>query len=224
MKTLTTSLIAFLFLFAINTRAEKYEITRTNSEGFTVAIESVVDNHDDTYSIVLRVANTGRNAFSCKELSQFAVEALPGTYSNVSLYLLAGTMSYASLNEGPNLGTEPFQGFKYTGIKNIGRDKAGTFTVSYTLNGNLQDQRISCNTGSNSWIVRFSVKDFENVRDLNKSNEKNITLKNNTIELRHKDKNILDAEIKVESNLDNDAITSVLQTLAFDNTTSGKKQ
>jgi len=222
MKTLSTSLIAILFLLTINTRAAKYEITKANSEGFTVTIESVVDNLDDTYSIVLRVANTGRNAFSCKELSQFAVEALPGTYSNVSLSLVAGTMSYASLNEGPNLGTEPFQGFKYVGIKDIGRDKAGTFTVSYTLNGNLQDQRISCNTGSNSWIVRFSVKDFENVRDLNKSND-NITMKYNNIQLNHNDKNVLDTQMSKQTNTDNDAITSVLQTLAFDNPTTSKK-
>jgi len=222
MKTLSTSLIAILFLLTINTRAAKYEITKANSEGFTVTIESVVDNLDDTYSIVLRVANTGRNAFSCKELSQFAVEALPGTYSNVSLSLVAGTMSYASLNEGPNLGTEPFQGFKYVGIKDIGRDKAGTFTVSYTLNGNLQDQRISCNTGSNSWIVRFSVKDFENVRDLNKSND-NITMKYNNIQLNHNDKNVLDTQMSKQTNTDNDAITNVLQTLAFDNPTTSKK-
>jgi len=147
---------------------------------------------------------------------------LPGTYSNVSLSLVAGTMSYASLNEGPNLGTEPFQGFKYVGIKDIGRDKAGTFTVSYTLNGNLQDQRISCNTGSNSWIVRFSVKDFENVRDLNKSND-NITMKYNNIQLNHNDKNVLDTQMSKQTNTDNDAITSVLQTLAFDNPTTSKK-
>ena len=222
MKTLSTSLIAILFLFTINTRAEKYEVTKANSEGFTVTIESVVDNLDDTYSIVLRVANTGRNAFSCKELSQFAVEALPGTYSNLSLSLVAGTMSYASLNEGPNLGTEPFQGFKYIGMKDIGRDKAGTFTVSYTLSGNLQDQRVSCNTGSYSWIVRFSVKDFENVRDLNKSHD-NITMKYNNIQLNHNDKNVLDTQLSKQTNTDNDVITNVLQSLAFDNPTTSKK-
>lgn len=170
MKTITT-IFAFLLLFSINAKATiSCEITKTNGGGFTTTIESVVNNCNNTYTIVLRVNHNGCGGPSCKELSHFSVEAAPGTYSNVSLSVITGNMTYSSYSAGPNLGVDPFQGFKFDGTNNIGDGHAGTFKVTYTLTGNLQSQRVSCKAGNSGQIVTFTVQDFEYVRDCNNTN------------------------------------------------------
>ncbi len=182
MKTISTLIIAVLFSIVLHAKTTNYEVTKANSEGFTVTIESVTDNMDSSYTIVLRVANNGKNSFSCKELANFSVEAMQGSFTNVGLNVVAGPISYASYSEGPNLGVEPFQGFKFNGFKNIGRDKAGSFKITYTINGPLQSQRVSCNTGMDSWIVRFNAKDFENVMLINKNNNETISKTNKSLD------------------------------------------
>lgn len=139
------------------------EVTKTNGGGFTTTIESVVDNCNDTYTIVLRVEHNGCGGPSCKELSHYSVEAEPGTYSNVSVEKREGQMTYGSIDLGPNLGSDPFDGFKIDNTKKIGDGKAGIFAITYTLSGGLQDQRTSAKAGQNAQIVSFDKDDFEYV-------------------------------------------------------------
>ncbi len=137
------------------------EVEKTNGGGFTTTVESVVDNCDDTHTIVLRVEHNGCGGPSCKELSHYAVEADPGTYSNVSVEVISGQMTYQSIEMGPNLGVTPFQGFKIDGIKKIGGGRAGVFTITYTLDGGLQDQQTSAKAGNSAQLAAFLISDFE---------------------------------------------------------------
>lgn len=170
MKTISGIIIAMIVSIAISTNASNCSITKINGGGFTTKIESVINNCNSTYTISLIVTHDGSGGPLNKELSHFSVEAIPGTYSNVSLTVLSGSMTYSSYTPGPNLGVDPFQGFKFDGTSNIGGGKAGSFRVTYTLSGNLQNQRVSCKAGTNGQIVNFSVADFEYVRDCNNTN------------------------------------------------------
>ncbi|MBU1010749.1 MAG: LruC domain-containing protein [Bacteroidetes bacterium] len=159
---LVAALLAFNLL-ALNAFATVCEVTKTNGGGFTTTIESVVDNCDGSHTIVLRVEHNGCGGPSCKELSHYSIEAVPGTYSNVSVDIRSGIMTYDEIDMGPNLGGDPFQGFKVDGTSNIGDGDAGVFAVTYTLTGGLQAQQASAKAGQNRQIVSFSVADFEYV-------------------------------------------------------------
>lgn len=139
------------------------EVTKTNGGGFTTTIESVVDNCDGTHTIVLRVEHNGCGGPNCKELSHYSIEAEPGTYSDVDIEIRQGQMTYGSIDLGPNLGSDPFDGFKIDNTKKIGGGKAGVFAITYTLEGGLQDQRASAKAGQNRQIVSFTIADFEYV-------------------------------------------------------------
>ncbi len=143
------------------------EITKTNGGGFTSTIQSVVQNCNNTYTITLRVDHNGCGGPSCKELSHYSVEAAAGTYSGVSVNVLSGGMTYTNIDLGPNLGSDPFKGFKVDGTKKIGGGMAGSFTLTYTLAGNLQSQRASAKAGTNGQIVTFSIADFQYVMNCN---------------------------------------------------------
>lgn len=143
--------------------AESCEITKTNGGGFTTTIQSVTDNCDNTHTIVLRVDHDGCGGPSCKELSHYSVQATPGTYSNVSVQVISGSMSYTNINLGPNLGSDPFKGFKVDGTSGIGDGDAGTFTITYTLSGNLQSQQTSAKAGTNAQLASFTAAQFEYV-------------------------------------------------------------
>lgn len=143
------------------------EITKINGGGFTTTIQSVIQNCDNTYTITLRVDHDGCGGPSCKELSHYSVEALPGTYSNISVAVLSGGMTYDEIEYGPNLGSDPFQGFKIDGTDGIGGGQAGSFTITYTLSGNLQNQRASAKAGNSSQIVSFTSADFGYVMNCN---------------------------------------------------------
>ena len=93
--------------------------------GFTSSIASVTYigtdiNGDEMHEIVLRVENDGCTDPECKSLNQYAVEALPGTYSDISHATIAGNISYGGINMGPQLGGVPFQGFRISNINGIG--------------------------------------------------------------------------------------------------------
>ena len=171
MKTISTTIIALLLLVSFNAKATvSCEITKVNGGGFSTKVESVVNNCNSTYTISLLVTHNGSGGPSNKELSHFSVEALPGTYTNVSLAVITGSMTYSSYTAGPNLGVDPFQGFKFDGTSNIGGGVAGSFRVTYTIIGSLQTQRVSCKAGTSGQIVTFNVADFEYVRDCNNTN------------------------------------------------------
>ncbi len=157
------SLLLLVGLYSQAAAVVSCEITKTNGGGFTTTIESVVDNCDGSYTIVLRIEHNGCGGPSCKTLSHYSVEADPGTYSDVSIDIREGQMTYTELELGPNLGSDPFQGFKIDGVSKIGGGKAGIFAITYTLSGGLQDQRISAKAGQNSQIASFDVEDFEYV-------------------------------------------------------------
>lgn len=119
-----------------------------------------VEEESDTYTIVLTVTNNGVKAKANKELSHYSIEATPGTYSNFSF---DGVPGVADL--GPNLGTDPFDGFKVDECSGIGGGEAGSFTVTYTLEGGLQTQQTSAKAGQYANIVSFAASDFQYVLD-----------------------------------------------------------
>jgi LruC domain-containing protein len=163
------AMIAMLFL-TIKVNANPVvscDVTKTNGGGFTTTIESVVDNCNGTHTIVLRVEHNGCGGPSCKELSHYSVEADAGTYSGVSIVRRSGQMTWGSIDMGPNLGSDPFDGFKIDNTKKIGGGIAGVFAITYTLTGGLQDQRASAKAGNNGQIVSFTVADFEYVMNCN---------------------------------------------------------
>ncbi len=144
------------------------DVTETHGQGFTTSITDVVDNCDGTFTITLRVDHDGCGGPNCKELSHYAIEADNNTYGNVSVNVLSGGMSYSSnIDYGWNLGNTNFKGFKIDGISGIGNGMAGSFEVTYTLTGGLQDQQTKAKAGNASMYVSFSIADFESVMNCN---------------------------------------------------------
>lgn len=136
------------------------ELTRTHGQGFTTSIESVVEDCDGGFEIKLRLEHDGCSGPSCKELSNYAVEAQAGTYSDISVGDVVGGFNYGQIETG-NLGSKiPFDGFKVDGVSGIGDGNAGSFVITYTLS-ELQDQRVSTKAGPNTDIVTFEKSDFE---------------------------------------------------------------
>lgn len=164
---ITLGAVLAIFLPFSSKASVTCDISKVNGGGFTTSIQSVVDNCNNTYTITLRVDHNGCGGPSCKELSHYSIEALPGTYSNVSVAVISGSMTYSEIEMGPNLGSDPFQGFKIDGTNGIGDGQAGSFTVTYTLSGTLQNQRTSAKAGTNGQIVNFSSADFAYVMDCN---------------------------------------------------------
>ncbi|KFD39603.1 hypothetical protein AT05_04805 [Schleiferia thermophila str. Yellowstone] len=167
------AVVTFLFFIGIisesqsvKAQSQNCDITKINGGGFSTTIKSVVCNPNNTYTIVLQVSHNGCGGPKCKELSHLSIEAAPGTYSNMSLQVLSGNMKGGNLVVGPNLGSDPFQGFKFDNIKNIGGGKAGGLQIIYTLTS-LQSQRISAKAGTNGQIVTFSIADFRYVMNCN---------------------------------------------------------
>ncbi|MBK9291376.1 MAG: LruC domain-containing protein [Bacteroidetes bacterium] len=161
-------LVALFFAAGMSANAVvTCEVSKSNGGGFTTIIESVVQNCNGTYTIVLRVEHNGCGGPSCKALSHYSVEAVPGTYSNVSVQVRQGTMTYTNIDLGPNLGAStPFQGFKIDGVKNIGGGKAGVFAITYTLTS-LQNQQVSAKSGTSLQLASFTAAEFHQVMNCN---------------------------------------------------------
>ncbi len=137
-------------------------ITKINGGGFTTTLTSVVQN-GSSYVVVLTVEHDGCNGPVCKELSHYSVEGLPGTYSNVSVQIISGNMTYSNIDMGPNLGAStPFQGFKIDGTHGIGDGQAGKFTITYMLTS-LQAEQTLAKAGQNYQIAAFTLQDFQTV-------------------------------------------------------------
>ena len=154
------SVIVFMFLLS-NTNAAYADdcyVTKINGGGFSTTISSVTANGSD-YTIVLTVEHDGCPGPVCKELSHYSIEADENSYSNISVDVLSGGMTYDEINLGPNLGGDPFSGFKIDGTSGIGDGMAGIFTITYNLTY-LQDQQTSAKAGGNSQIVEFTEDDF----------------------------------------------------------------
>ena len=161
-------ILFMVFSFAGHAQDNPCDVTKVNGGGFTTTIQSVVCNPgSNTHTIILRVEHDGCPGPACKELSHYSIEADPGTYSNVSVSVISGGMTYSNIDLGPNLGSDPFDGFKIDGTSGIGDGNAGVFTVTYTLSGGLQAQQTSAKAGGNSQIASFTVSNFESVMTCN---------------------------------------------------------
>ena len=138
-------------------------ITKPNGGGFFTTISSVVNNGSN-YTIKLTVEHNGCPGPDCKELSHYSVEASPNTYSDVSVNIISGGMTYGNINMGPNLGGDPFQGFKIDGTHNIGDGDPGVFEITYTLTS-LQNERTSAKAGPEPQLASFTAAEFQQVLD-----------------------------------------------------------
>jgi LruC domain-containing protein len=160
--------ILLLFLFSVTTFASQTptcSITKQNGSGcFSTTLTSVTANIGGTYTIVLTVVNDGSPGPACKTLSHYSVEADQGTYSNVLVNVVSGSMQYDhTIAMGPNLGAStPFQGFKIDNTSSIGDNHAGVFTVTYTITS-LQNQQTDASAGGEDQIAAFTIADFQQV-------------------------------------------------------------
>ena len=167
-KVLFSALLSLIYIFSyqgVNAQSVCSE-TLQQGAGFTSSIESVVynglnTNGDPTHTIVIRVENDGCTDPDCKALNQYAVQALAGTYSDITHTTIAGNITYGGINMGPNLGSVPFQGFRISSINGIGNGLAGIFTISYTLTGGLQSQQMHIKASDYESIVEFQLEDFQ---------------------------------------------------------------
>ncbi len=139
-------------------------------QGYTTSIDTVADNGDGSFTIVLIVENDGCPGPACKKLNHYSVEADPGTYSNISVQQLTGDFTFASINYGPDLGGDPFQGFRISNANGMGNGQAASFSITYTLTGGLQDQQVLAKAGSDNLIVAFTANDFQAVLDCENEN------------------------------------------------------
>jgi peptidoglycan/xylan/chitin deacetylase (PgdA/CDA1 family) len=147
---------------------EQCKIVKKIGCGYSTKLDSVTRNSDGTHAISYEIANDGSKKEGCKGISYASVEAVPGSYSNVSF-----TAKKGKLNLGPNLtkakkdknndNEDLIQGFQIDELSNLGGGKAGSFKLSYTLAGNFYDQNVMIKSDKIRNIAEFSVADFENV-------------------------------------------------------------
>ncbi len=143
-------------------KATECGITQNSNQGYSTTITSVIDNGDDTHTIVLTVANNG--CAGCKKLNRYIVQAQPGTYSGISVLSVQGNVTFANIHNGPNCGG-PFQGFRINIANGIGNGNAAAFTITYTLTGGLQNQLIQSKASNFFQNYNFSIADFQSVLD-----------------------------------------------------------
>ncbi|MEZ5195706.1 MAG: S8 family serine peptidase [Bacteroidales bacterium] len=144
-------------------------LEKDHGQGFSTAISNVTDNGNNSYTIVLDVKSNGCSG-SCKAMAHYAVQAQPGTYSDVFVTLISGNLNYNNIDLGPDLGGTPFQGFRITGTSGFGNGNPGEFLVTYTLTGGLQTQQALVKAGNKDLIVTFSAAEFQEFIDCNSSN------------------------------------------------------
>ena len=163
-------IVIFAFLSSSSATAqENCVITRDHGQGYTTTINSVTDNGNNNYTIVLNVKHNGC-VDTCKAMARYSVEALPGTYSNVFVTVISGNLNYQNIDLGPNLGGDPFSGFRLTGTAGFGNGSPGEFNITYTLSGGLQNQLTQVKAGGDLLQVSFTVTDFQSVLDCENQN------------------------------------------------------
>ncbi len=140
------------------------EITKEHGQGYSTTVQSVTELENNKFTIVLSLKHNDCGPPACKKINHYAVEAAPGTYSNISAVFVSGGSGNPSINYGPNIGGVPFQGFRIAGLGNFGQGP-GELLVSYTLTGNFQDQKVQVKAASYSLIVNFSSANFQSVLD-----------------------------------------------------------
>ncbi len=152
--------LPFIQVFSQNGK-DDCTIEKHIEDGYYAAIWSVIDNGDNTYTIQIKVRNDGSGGD--KELSHASFEATPGTYSDVDVVDKSSNFNYGSIDLGPNLGGDPFQGFKVDNTGGIGNGVDGWFIVEYTLDSPFQDQYVLVKHGGNRDQVQFFASEFQQV-------------------------------------------------------------
>ena len=175
MNTVTINVLSrrFFFVFSmlfafisISLKAQTdCEISKFQGQGYTTTLTSVIDNGNGSYNIVVIVSNDGCPGPQCKKLNHYSVEADAGTYSNISVLVISGSFTFANINYGPDLGGDPFDGFRINNANGMGNGQAASFSLAYTITGGLQDQRFLAKAGSDDLIVSFTVAEFESALD-----------------------------------------------------------
>lgn len=102
-------------------------------QGYSTTILDVVLNSNGSHTITLLVENDG--CAGCSKLNRYSVEAAPGTYSDIGVEVISGPFTYANIGLGPNLGGDPFQGFRINNTNGMGNGQASSFAITYTLTG-----------------------------------------------------------------------------------------
>ena len=162
--------LLFLLIATTTVAQDECTVEKSHGQGYTTAITSVTDIGSGNYTITLLVSHDGCPGPDCKSLSHYSVEAAPGTYSNVTVEPVSGSFSYSSISMGPDLGSDPFQGFKINGTSGIGGGLAASFKITYTLSGGFQNQQTLAKAGPGFMIVSFSIADFQEVLDCDDTN------------------------------------------------------
>ena len=134
---LVVSLFYFINFQQLKSQSECSDVL-SHGAGFSTSIESVVYNGldsagIDSHTITIRIENDGCTDPECKSLNHYAIEALPGTYSEISHETIEGIITYGGINIGPQLGGVPFDGFRIANINGIGNGVAGVFNITYTI-------------------------------------------------------------------------------------------
>lgn len=163
MRRFLSGIVIFLFFFLPNyiQAQEECETSQYHFQGYTSTIASVIDNGNDTHTITLRVDYDGTCIWF--EMDRYAIEADPGTYSDISVEILSGNIDFDFIDNGPFIFGEFFKGFRVKGITGLGYDEAGSFAVTYTLTGGLQDQYVRAKVPYTVQYRKFLLEDFEEV-------------------------------------------------------------
>ena len=164
-KGLGVFLLAFSTFFHSLQAQQNCAFASVLAQGYTVSISSVTTNASGTHTIVLKVLNNG--CAGCKKLNNFMVQAAPGTYSNVSVQLLSGAFTYASISLGPTLSGTTMTGFRINGTNGMGNGQPAAFTITYTLSGPFQNQQTVIKAGSANLTITssFAPANFQAVKD-----------------------------------------------------------
>jgi len=160
-----TQMLTIVFAFVIGTlysnnalAQANCEIEKHNGGAFYTTLMSVVDDCEKI-TITIKVEDRDQG----QDLSHFAIQAAPGTYSNVNVTPLPGTTFNYTIVMGPDLGaTQDFQGFKVDNIS--GLDQGEGFLVTYELTA-IQAQQMAAKAGQNNFIASFSVADYNSVME-----------------------------------------------------------
>lgn len=156
------AMLFFFFTLALRGQ-DDCDVTKSHGSGYTTTIASVAPDGEGGYDITLIVTHNGCGGNSCRALSSYAVQAAPGTYSDISVEVLSGQMTYRMINMGPTLPGSGFQGFRIEPIGGIGFGIAGSFAVSYSISGPLQNQIAQTRLLNTNKNVSFTAAEFESV-------------------------------------------------------------
>ncbi len=157
----THGLLALLLIFSFTSAnaTENCLVSKDHGQGYTSSISLVTDNGDGTHTISLYITQEG--PASCKKLKRYSVEAETGTYSDISVTVLTGNMQYSGITFGPFLPSDPFTGFRLNNISGIGHGQSGSFVITYTLSGGLQNQRVKAKFAQGDQTQSFTQEEFQ---------------------------------------------------------------